>query len=98
NHIFPDAILPWAKILSPQKEKEVWSILKNNLQLRSFDLDKIFYSDWKLPYAIAYATGFSIVSTFMLNNPQVSLMELTDLNPQEILERSGYQSYIDSIE
>ncbi|MCU0645109.1 MAG: DUF2268 domain-containing protein, partial [bacterium] len=33
NHIFPDAILPWAKILSPQKEKEVWSILKNNLQL-----------------------------------------------------------------
>jgi uncharacterized protein YjaZ len=98
NHIFPDATLPWAKILSSQKEKQAWSILKNNLQLRSFDLDKIFYSDWKLPYAVAYATGFSIVSTFMMNNHQVSLMELTAMNPQEILDRSGYQSYIDGIE
>ncbi|HEX9973402.1 MAG TPA: DUF2268 domain-containing putative Zn-dependent protease, partial [bacterium] len=98
SHIFPEINARWLSHQSPQKEKEVWSILKDNLQLRSFDLDKIFYNDWKLPYGVAYSTGFSIVSNFMMNNLQVSIMELTDMNPQEILDRSGYQSYIDGIE
>lgn len=97
SRFFPEVNARWLRHQSPQKEKEVWYILKNNLQLRSFDLDKIFYSDWKLPYGVAYATGFSIVSRFIKNNPQVNLLELTDLNPQEILDRSGYQSFLSGI-
>jgi uncharacterized protein YjaZ len=98
SRIFPEVNSRWLRHQSPQKEKEAWSILKNNLKLRSFDLDKIFYSDWNLPYGVVYATGFSIVSNFMKNNPQVNLVELTNLNPQEILDSSGHQCYIDSIE
>lgn len=98
SRIFRDINARWLRHESSQKEKQAWSILKDNLNMRSFDLDKIFYSDWKLPYGVAYATGFSIVSNFMMNNPQVSLRELTDMNPQEILDSSGYQGYIDSIE
>ena len=97
SRIFPEVNARWLRHQSSQKEKEAWSILKDNLQLRSFDLDKIFYSDWKLPYGVVYATGFSVVSRFMKNNPQINFLELTDLNPLEILDRSGYQSYINSI-
>jgi len=97
SKIFPDIKVPWTKNLNPVKEKEAWKILRDKLQLRDDNLDKILYGDGKIPYGSVYSVGYSIVSNFMMNNPQVSIMELTDMDPQGILDRSGYLGYIDSI-
>jgi len=98
NIIFPDIEIPWIRNLSAVKEKEVWNIIKDVLESRDEDLNtKIMVGDEKIPYGSGYSIGYHIVSNYMMSNPKSSIVELTDMNPQEVLKRSKYQIYMDSI-
>jgi len=96
--IFPDTEVPWIRNLSAAKEREVWNIIKGELESRDEDLNtKIMVGDEKIPFGSGYWIGYHIVSNYMMNDPESNIVELTDMNPQEILKRSKYQIYIDSI-
>jgi len=99
SKIFPDVKVPWTQNLTPEKEKEVWNIIKDKLKSRDEDLNtKIMVGDEKIPFGSGYSIGYNIVTNYMENYPDCRILELTDRTHQEILINSKYMSYIDRIE
>ncbi len=47
----------------------------------------------KIPFGSGYNIGFNIVRLFKERNPATNTLDLMDMNPNEIFERSGYEDY-----
>ncbi|KAA0990265.1 gliding motility protein GldB-related protein [Dyadobacter aurulentus] len=74
---------------------------KNVLQKRKFIEERPFTTEIgeKVPGAIARWVGWRIVGMFMDNNPEVSIVELMDIdNASRILQESGYSGQPDEVE
>jgi len=48
----------------------------------------------KIPFGSGYNIRFNIVRLFQENNPDSMTLNLIDLDPNEIFERSGYDDYL----
>jgi hypothetical protein len=74
---------------------------KNVLQKRKFIEERPFTTEigQKVPGAIARWVGWRIVSLFMKENPEVSIVELMEIeNASRILQESGYSGQPDPVE
>lgn len=52
---------------------------------------RMVVGDKDIPFASAYTIGYRIVQEFLKNNPDITLLEWTDLEAEEILAKSKYQ-------
>lgn len=89
--IFPQTDTPWTHIIDSVQEKSVWERLKGKLNRREAKLnDSIMNGDVGIPAGSGYTIGFHIVQSFLKNNPQMDILQWTDLDAGTIYEKSGY--------
>ena len=97
KYLYPDAHCQWTQMINKEQEKYVWNLIKPELNNRNREIiDLMMIGNEKIPYGSGYSIGYNIVANFMTNNPQIKIIELTDLSPKEILNRSEYDTYIKS--
>ena len=66
--------------LDQEKEHSVWLHMKNVLHSKDEQLIlKMFIGDNEIPFLSVYSMGYRIMQEFIENNPEVSLLEWTDL-------------------
>ncbi len=91
HELFPDAYIPWFDMLTKEKEKRIWNLIRPELNRRNSEMNmKIMVGTKDIPYASGYAIGFSIIESFKKNNPQINDIELIDISPAQILLLSKY--------
>jgi uncharacterized protein YjaZ len=90
--LYPDIESPWTNIFGLEKEQSVWQSINNVLHLRDEQLNmKIAVGDKEIPFGSAYTMGYRIMQEFLKNNPEVTLLEWTDMEATEILSKSQYE-------
>ena len=47
--------------------------------------------DKDIPFASVYTIGYRIMQVFLKNNPELTIMEWTDMDPEDILFKSKYE-------
>ncbi len=94
RELFPDTLHPFLNALSEEEEIRIWNIIKPEMNVRNSGLnDKIMSGTREIPVGSGYSIGFSIVQSFKINNPQISDMELIDMDPEYILSLSKFNEY-----
>ena len=89
--LYPNIKAPWPDLLDREKEHRVWQHMKQVLHSTDEQLIlKMFIGDKEIPFLSVYSMGYRIMQEFFKNNPEVSLMEWTDMEPNEILSKSKY--------
>ena len=90
--LYPNIEAPWPEIMNQEKEYRVWLNMKQNLESKDEQLIlKMFIGDKEIPFLSVYSMGYKIMQEFSKNNPDVSLTEWTDMEPEEILLKSKYE-------
>ena len=90
--LYPNIEAPWPDFLDKEKEHRVWQHMRNVLHSKDEQLIlKMFIGDKEIPFLSVYSMGYKIMQEFLKNNPAVSLMEWTDMKPNEILSKSKYE-------
>lgn len=90
--LYPNIEAPWPDFLDREKEHRVWQYMKYVLNSKDEQLIlKMFIGDKEIPFLSVYSMGYRIMQEFLKNNPEVSLMEWTDMEPNEILSKSKYE-------
>lgn len=88
--LYPNIEAPWPEI--GNEENRVWLNMKRNLMSKDEHLIlKMFTGDKEIPFLGVYSMGYRIMQEFLKNNPDVSLIEWTDMKPEEILSKSRYE-------
>jgi hypothetical protein len=90
--LYPNIEVPWPEFLDREKEHRVWQHMKLVLHSKDEQLIlKMLIGDKEIPFLSVYSMGYRIMQEFLKNNPEVSLMEWTDMEPDEILLKSKYE-------
>jgi len=93
--LYPDIDSPWINIFGFEKEQQVWYKIKDVLHRRDGQLNlRIAVGDKDIPFASAYTMGYRIMQAFFKNNPQVTLLDWTNMGAEEILLKSKYEEKI----
>ena len=89
--VYPNMNAPWVENL--EDEKKIWEKIKPNLKNTDYTyMQKVIFGDYsEYPLWTGYKIGYSIVQTFLKNNPNISIEEWTDLSSDELLLMSGYE-------
>jgi uncharacterized protein YjaZ len=94
--LYPDLESPWTNVFSLEKERSVWHHMKHVLHRRDAQLNmNMIIGDKDIPFASAYTIGYRIMQEFLKNNPDVTLLEWTDMEAEEILSKSKYEKKFD---
>lgn len=84
----------WTRALAVDEEVRQWEVLKDYLdQSVSMELHKrFFFGDkvLKTPPFVGYTIGFNIVKAFIAKNPNITFVQIADMDAKVILEESGY--------
>ena len=89
--IYPNIEAPWPFFLSGIKEHMVWEKIKQNLHSKDEQLImKMIIGDSDIPFLSLYSMGYCIMQEFLKNNSDVSILEWTDMKPEDIMSRSKY--------
>lgn len=89
--VYPQTDTPWTHIINSAQEKSVWARIKDELHQRDSALNDIVMSgDVGIPASSGYTIGFHIVQSFLKNNPEMDILQWTDLDAVTIFEKSGY--------
>ena len=89
--VYPNAVAPWTEALSPQQERKQWEALQPHLETRSPDFQgQIMFGSDDYPLWTGYTIGFNIVQAFLEKHPEMDVEAWTELDAQELLERSDY--------
>lgn len=92
NMIYPNIESPWTDLFGLDKEQSVWYHIKSDLHRREEKLNmKMAIGDKDIPIASVYTIGYRIMQDFFKNNPDVHLLEWTDMKAEEILSKSKYE-------
>lgn len=86
-----DIEVPWRRNYEKTQEQEIWDKMK----------DRIYEEDWNYIFKVlfggedykkyaGYNIGYNIMQNFIKNNPNVSIEEWTEMDAEEILEKSKY--------
>jgi len=90
--LYPNIEAPWPDFLDREEEHRVWQHMKHVLHSKDEQLIlKMFTGDKEIPFLGVYSIGYRIMQEFLKNNPEVSLIEWTDMEPDEILSKSKYE-------
>ncbi|HNR43321.1 MAG TPA: DUF2268 domain-containing putative Zn-dependent protease [Bacteroidales bacterium] len=85
---------PLTNFLTREQETEVWELIKNEIFGKGHDrINGVMFGTDKIPFGSGYNIGFNIVRLFKERNPATNTLDLMDMNPNEIFERSGYEDY-----
>jgi uncharacterized protein YjaZ len=88
----PNIEAPWPDLLDREEEHRVWQIMRHSLHSKDEQIIlKMFTGDKEIPFLSVYSMGYRIMQEFFSNNPNVSLLEWTDMNVEEILSKSKYE-------
>jgi len=83
---------PLTNFLSKNQEMEIWGLIKNEIFEKGHErINKVMFGTDKIPFGSGYNIGFNIVRLFKENNTDSMTLNLIDLDPKEIFERSGYE-------
>ena len=90
--LYPDSEAPWPGFTDVDNEHHVWKHMKKVLHSREEQvIMKMFIGDKDIPFLSVYSMGYRIMQEYLLNNPDVSLMEWTDMEAGELLSKSKYE-------
>jgi uncharacterized protein YjaZ len=90
--VYPDIISPWTNVMDLKTEKRVWAAIKKVQNSKAEDVYMRFLmGDKDIPFASTYTIGYRIVKEYLKNNPEVSLLEWTDMDVEEMLFKSKYE-------
>jgi uncharacterized protein YjaZ len=86
---------PLTNFLSKSQELEIWGLIKNEIFEKGHErINKVMFGTDKIPFGSGYNIGFNIVRLFKENNTDSMTLNLIDLDPKEIYERSRYKDYL----
>lgn len=86
---------PLTSILTRDQESEIWKLIKNEIFKRGHDrINKVMFGTDNIPFGSGYNIGFNIVKLFKEKNSGSLTLDLMDMDPKEIFEKSGYESYL----
>lgn len=89
--IYPDIEAPWPGFADLKNEYSVWQQIRQVLNSKDEQIImKMFIGNEEIPFLSVYSMGYIIMQEFLKNNPEVSLMEWTDIKPVDILSKSKY--------
>ena len=89
--IYPDIEAPWPGSFDLNYEYRVWQHMKQVLHSKDEQIiTKMFAGNEEIPFLGVYSMGYKIMQEFFKNNPEVSLIEWTDMEPAEFLSKSKY--------
>jgi len=89
--LYPDIEAPWPGFTDPKNEYSVWQQMSQVLHSKDEQIImKMFVGNKDIPFLGVYLMGYKIMQEFLKNNPEVSLIEWTDMEPGEILSKSKY--------
>jgi len=92
---FNTVVNPLTNFLSKNQELEIWRLIKNEIFEKGHErINKVMFGTDKIPFGSGYNIGFNIVRLFKENNTDSLTLNLIDLDPKEIFERSGYDDYL----
>ena len=90
---------PLTDFLTLEQESEIWMLIKNEIFEEGHErINQVMFGTDKIPFGSGYNIGFNIVRHFKENNPETVPQNLIDLDPEEILIRSGYNDYLTKIQ
>ena len=82
---YPDIDSPWINLFGVEKEKFVWNMIEDRLDMRDGEFNmKMAVGDDHVPFGSVYTIGYRIVQEFLNNHPELTLSEWTDLEPIEL--------------
>jgi uncharacterized protein YjaZ len=95
--VFPDKNVPWIEPMAVESEKIVLDHIKNNID--TFDssiYDGLLNGDSTkgIPPWSNYKIGYKITQSFLKNNPELSISELTKLEAEEIIRGSEFSKIL----
>ena len=91
RELFPNTIPFYINMLTENKEKRVWNLIKPELNKRNSEMnDKMMIGTDEIPVCSGYTIGFNIIEAFKKNNPQINDKELIDITAEQILFLSKY--------
>jgi len=89
--LYPDSEAPWPGFTDLKNEYSVWQQMSQVLHSKDEQtIMKMFVGNEEIPFLSVYSMGYKIMHEFLKNNPEVSLMEWTDMEPGEFLSKSKY--------
>jgi len=89
--LYPEIEAPWPGFTDLKNEYSVWQQMSQNLHSKDEQIImKMFVGDEEIPFLSVYSMGYRILQEFFKNNPNVSLIEWTDMAPAVILSKSKY--------
>ena len=90
--MYPDIKAPWTNLFGSEKEKSVWYEMKRFLKSRDAQVvGRMSSGDKNIPIGSVYTIGFRIVQEFIKNNPDITMLEWTDVTAEDILANSRYE-------
>ena len=91
--IYSDIKVPWTSSIDLEVERYIWDLIKNEIDSNDAEIlyTVMFGGVNGFPHWSGYTIGYNIVQDFLKNNPEISFEELTDMEPNEILDRSNYE-------
>ena len=92
QHFCHEKLPPWSKALSLKESKKFFKKIKNLLSLRSYKIHcQVFFENKKYPLWTGYSIGYQIVKSFLKKYKHLGWRKIMKLNPEEILEKSGFE-------
>ncbi|MEI5906900.1 DUF2268 domain-containing putative Zn-dependent protease [Bacillus spongiae] len=91
--VYPNKTVPWVEPLPENTKEVILNELKDNANLTNHDIYRDFLEgDYAkgLPMWSNYKIGFTILESYIKNNPAISNEEWTKLDSKGILEGSDY--------
>lgn len=89
--LYPDQIVPWLEPLSIESEKMVFDEIREHLGSAYSSLyDDLLLGSGRIPRWSNYKIGYTIMQSFLKNNPDLSIGEWTRLGAKKILQGSDY--------
>ncbi|WP_047986125.1 DUF2268 domain-containing protein [Ornithinibacillus californiensis] len=88
--VYPEFQAPWTEPLSSENESAVIEILKEHGNSTDMSIYNQLRSGWS-----NYKIGNQIITSYIQNNPDKSILEWTQLDPKEIVLGSDYSNIVD---
>ncbi|MFF2890130.1 DUF2268 domain-containing protein [Paenibacillus sp. NPDC057967] len=96
--IYPDQTVPWTEALSADSEQIVLDVIRTSMKLKDFtsvyqELHQGNYNKG-IPMWSSYKLGFTIMQSYLQNNPEVTVNKWTRFKAEDIVKGSDYQDLL----
>ncbi|WP_226683247.1 DUF2268 domain-containing protein [Sutcliffiella horikoshii] len=91
--VYPDYDVAWIEPLSPEATEKVWSFIEENkgsYEMEDVTVLHMGQPSSGIPKWSNYRIGYRIMEDFLMENPELTLGEWTEMRADEILELSGF--------